>query len=161
MGKNWEEEERERRRRSRKRRSMKRSRRRSGRDTACCVRSPHGPRSITPPHPSGDQGGGVHPKYTGGSLAGIFLEGCLDRVDSGINPQISLHFPRRFCWGGGSVFGTCRAPEMSLECPLWGHCGGPCGYHLVLAGRDISSGDSWESQGSVMWDHWSGEGGEG
>lgn len=98
-------------------------------------------------HPSGDCGGGVCPKYTGGSLAGIFLEGCLELADSGIEPQISLHCPGRFSRGDGGVFGTCRTPEMSLERPLWGHKGG--GVHVAIAQywQGISSGVLQESQG--------------
>lgn len=76
MGKKREEEERERSRRSRKRRSMKRLRRRSGRDTVRCVRSPPWPQEHPTPYiPQISGEGEFDPNILGGLWQGFFWKG--------------------------------------------------------------------------------------
>lgn len=68
--------ERERSRRSRKRRSMKRLRRRSGRDTVRCVRSPPWPQEHRTPYiPQMSGEGEFDPNILGGLWQGFFWKG--------------------------------------------------------------------------------------
>ena len=49
-------------------------------------------------------GEGESPQIYRGSAGGVFLEGCLELADSGIEPQMSLHVPGRDFCGRGDMW---------------------------------------------------------